>query len=213
MTPRAAPSTSTTGKPMRSRSQNTSSGNSGRAAARAKIRRPRRASAAVRSGTPSKATRSRPGCWGRTQPTTISTTASTSWPTSRREPGWKRAGFSDSDRTTTSPRTPWGFMISPTRRVSGCPTGVPEGVSAGASADSSVDDLDEGVSVLLGGGGLDDAADGPRHAAAATDHAPDVVGVEEEVVDDRAPGVLLLDAHVVGMLDEPRDDVLQRLPG
>src|SRR5438105_983926 len=213
MTPRAAPSTSTTGKPTRSRSQNTSSGNSGRTAASAKIRRPRSASAAVRSGTPSKTTRSRPGCCGRTPPITISTAASTSWPTSRRAPGWKRAGFSDSDRTTTSPRTPWGLMTSPTRRVSGCPTGVPEGVSASVSAGASVDDLDEGVAVLLGGGGLDDAADGPCHPAAATDHTPDVVGVEEEVVDDRAPGVLLLDPHVIGVLDEPRDDVLQRLPG
>src|SRR2546427_10044269 len=157
--------------------------------------------------------RSRPGCWGRTPAITISTAASTLRPTSRREPGWKRSGFSDRDRTTTSPRIPWGLMISPTRRISGCSTGVPRGVSASVSAGVSVDDLDEGVAVLLGGGGLDDAADGPRHPAAAADHAPDVVGVEEEVVDDRTPGVLLLDPHVIGMLDEPRDDVLQRLPG
>src|SRR5205807_2759928 len=176
--------------------------------ASAKIRRPRRSSAAVRSETPSKTTRSRPVCWGRTPPITISTAAPASGPTSRREPGWKRAGFSDRDRTTTSPRMPWGRMISPTMSVSGSRAGVPDGVAAGVS----VDDLDEGVAVLLGRGGLHDAADGPRHPAAATDHAPDVVGVEEEVVDDRAPGVLLLDPHVIGVLDEPRDDVFQRLP-
>src|SRR5581483_90693 len=77
----------------------------------------------------------------------------------------------------------------------------------------SLDDLEQDPPVLLRAARADDGAQRPRDAAAAPDHAPEVVRGDPEAQDEVAVLPFLVDADLVRLLDEPARQVLDQLGG
>src|SRR4051812_34816647 len=166
---------------------------------------PRAPSAAVRSGSSSNATSS--ADWCRRAPTTVSVRRDDAEPGggSARSvlPGANlRSGSSVRTSTVTSPRRPCGLPIRPTTTS----TWLSEGPSAASVDIHEVDPRAAGA-----GQGRDDGAERGGGAPAAADHLAEVVGVHADLQDRAAAELLVAHDDVVGVVDHPADQVLQRV--
>src|SRR4051794_665231 len=166
---------------------------------------PRAPSAAVRSGSSSNATSS--ADWCRRAPTTVSVRRDDA------EPGGGsarsvlpdanlRSGSSVRTSTVTSPRRPCGLPIRPTTTS----TWLSEGPSAASVDIHEVDPRAAGA-----GQGRDDGAERGGGAPAAADHLAEVVGVHADLQDRAAAELLVAHDDIVGVVDHPADQVLQRV--
>src|SRR5690606_26586829 len=152
---------------------------------------PRHASASVRPGISSKVTIQR-SWWGVARPT-VSVPRSVA----KVDPGSRRDVRSELKATSTSPRTPWGFVIRPTSS------------SPIWDLSCSVFEFDVDVDAVADGGGADDGADGVGHPAPLPDHAAHVVGTDAHLEADPVTLLDLLDAHGIRVVDERRDQEVE----
>src|SRR6185436_9106731 len=97
-------------------------------------------------------------------------------------------------------RRPWGLPIRPTTTST----------SAGPSA-PSVDIHEVDPSATLAGQRRDHGAERGGGAPAAADHLAEVIGVHPDLEDRAATQLLVAHDDVVGVVDHPADQVLQRV--
>src|SRR3954451_20178544 len=180
----------------RSWSQNSSSSVDGLLAESTTRRVLRNASAAVRSDTPANATSNRPECQ-RARSTVSGPLSAGS--VSMTEPGANRtSGASVRTSTATSPPMPWARAMRPT-------TSCTEWVSANLV---DVDEVDADAAAAEGG---HHRAQSARSATATADDLAEVVRVHADLQDLTTPEVAQVDLHLVGVLDDAPDEVLERL--
>src|SRR4051794_12785369 len=113
-----------------------------------------------------------------------------------------RWGSSVRTSTVTSPRRPWGLPIRPTTTS----TWLSEGPSAASVDIHEVDPRAAGA-----GQGRDHCSERGGGAPAAADHLAEVVGVHADLQDRAAAELLVAHDDVVGVVDHPADQVLQRV--
>src|SRR5690242_12109831 len=102
-----------------------------------------------------------------------------------------------------APLRPWALVSLPTRSCClGCFG------SAGLSLTvSSVDEIDANATTV--GQGVHDGAEGLCGAAGTADHPAEVLGVHTNLEDLAARRLLRDDVHIVWMVDDALDQVLQ----
>src|SRR6185369_2608238 len=154
---------------------------------------PRRASAAVRSGASAKRTSNRPEC-GRLDAMRRAPSGAPGRRVTSTAPSANRAsGESVCTSTTTSPCRPWARTTTPARR-SPLPVGV--------------DDIDPHTTAA---DAADDRAQRRGRATAPADHLAEVFGVHPDLEGATAAGGDEVDPHLVGVVDDAPDEVLQRV--
>src|SRR5690242_16402544 len=168
---------------------------------------PASAAAASRSSTPANRTTSLPlaaeAASTVSGPTPAASVRST-------DPGaYRSSGSSVHGSTKTSPRTPRARPIRPTA-TSSAKSSAPAATGRGAGRSAAVDVDDVDAHALAADAG-DDLAQGLRGAPAAADHPAQVVGVHPHLEPAAAAVVDQVDAHVVGMVDDAADQVLDGL--
>src|SRR6185312_5652091 len=100
----------------------------------------------------------------------------------------------------------WGLPTRPTTTS----TVLSEGASDGPSA-ASVDIHEVDPRAAAARQRRDDGAEGGGGAPAAADHLAEVVGVHPDLEDRAATELLVAHDDVVGVVDHPADQVLQRV--